>query len=62
MRRLGVAEGQRLWRRLTVHDTPKHGRWLNQAEIELSLVARQCFGTRRLETIDRLRPEVRAWT
>jgi len=58
----GVADGQRLWRRLTVHYTPKHGSWLNQAEIELSLVARQCLGTRRLKTIDRLRTEVRAWT
>jgi len=58
----GVAEGKLLWRRLTVHYTPKHGSWLNQAEIELSLVARQCLGTRRLETIDRLRTEVRAWT
>jgi len=58
----GVAEEQRLWRRLTVHDTPKHGSWLNQAEIELSLVARQCLGTRRLETIDRLRTEVQVWT
>ena len=58
----GLAEGRRLWRRLTVHYTPKHGSWLNQAEIELSLVARQCLGTRRLETVDRLRTEVRAWT
>ena len=37
----GRRPGRRLWRRLTVHYTPKDGSWLNQAEIELSLVARQ---------------------
>ena len=42
----GRRPGRRLWRGLTVHYTPKHGSWLNQAEIELSLVARQCLGTR----------------
>ena len=57
---VGLAEGRRLWRRLTVHYTPRHGSWLNQAEIELSLVARQCLGTRRLETLDHLRTEVHA--
>ena len=59
---LGVREGRRLWRRLTVHYTPKHGSWLNQAEIELSLVARQCLGTRRIPELRPLRSEVRAWT
>ena len=58
----GLVEGRRLWRSLTVHYTPKHGSWLNQAEIELGLVARQYLGTRRLATLDRLRREVRAWT
>ena len=58
----GLTEGHRLWRRLTVHYTPKHGSWLNQAEIELSLVSRQCLGTRRLDTLPRLRTEIRAWT
>lgn len=38
----GREDGHTLWRRLTVHDTPKHVSWLNQAEIELSLVTRQC--------------------
>jgi hypothetical protein len=38
--RFGRRLGRRLWRRLTVHFTPKHGSWLNQAEIELSVVSR----------------------
>ena len=58
---LGRRAGRALWRRLTVHHTPKHGSWLNQAEIELSLVARQCLGTRRLGEFPRLRSETRAW-
>ena len=58
----GRQRGRRLWRRLTVHYTPKHGSWLNQAEIELSLVARQCLGTRRISQLSRLRAETRAWT
>lgn len=45
---LGAKQGRYLWRRLKAHYTPKHGGWLNQAEIELSLVSRQCLGTRRL--------------
>ena len=40
----GPLDGHRLWSRLTVHYTPKHGSWLNQAEIELSLVSRQRLG------------------
>jgi hypothetical protein len=58
---LGRRSGRALWRRLTVHHTPKHGSWLNQAEIELSLVARQCLGTRRISELPRLRTETRAW-
>jgi hypothetical protein len=54
--------GQRLWRRLTVHYTPKHGSWLNPAEIELSLVSRGCLGRRRIATLRRLQADTRAWT
>ncbi len=57
----GKRTGHRLWRRLTVHYTPKHGSWLNQAEIELSLVTRQCLGTQRIPTLRKLRTETRAW-
>lgn len=58
----GRREGQRLWRRLTVHFTPKRGSWLNQAELELSLVSRGCLGTRRLADLTHLRAETCAWT
>jgi hypothetical protein len=58
---LGQKEGRAVWNRLKVHYTPKHGSWLNQAEIELSLVSRQCLGTRRIPTLDRLASEVTAW-
>ena len=58
----GRRTARRLWRRLTVHYTPKHGSWLNQAEIELSLVARQCLGTRRIPELAHLQSETRAWT
>jgi len=57
----GQQKGQALWKRLTVHYTPKHGSWLNQAEIEISLFARQCLGRRRIPTLDILRHECRAW-
>src|SRR5271157_4164094 len=45
----------------TVHYTPKHGSWLNQAEIEISLFSRQCLGQRRIPSLGDLRPEARAW-
>jgi hypothetical protein len=57
----GAEEGRRLWRRLTVHHTPKHGSWLNQAEIEISLFSRQCLGRRRIPALAILRQEARAW-
>jgi hypothetical protein len=57
----GEIPGTNLWNRFTVHYTPKHGSWLNQAEIEISLFSRQCLGTRRLPTLLRLKEEARAW-
>jgi hypothetical protein len=59
---LGQREGTYLWNRLKVHYTPKHGSWLNQAELELSLVSRQCLGTRRIPNLALLQAETRAWT
>lgn len=47
----GNDKGAELWSRLTVHYTPKHGSWLNQAEIEISLLARQCLARRRIPTL-----------
>ena len=58
----GARLGRRLWKRLTVHYTPLHGSWLNQAEIELSMVSRQCLGTQRLDTLPALQRQTRAWT
>ena len=57
----GEEEGGYLWNRLTVHYTPKHGSWLNQAEIEISLFARQCLGKRRIASLPLLQREARAW-
>src|SRR5215472_5758283 len=58
----GVEYGSRVWDRVTVHYTPKHGSWLNQAEIEISLFARQCLGSRRIPDLNRLRREAKAWS
>ena len=57
----GKERGRYLWNRLTVHYTPKHGSWLNQAEIQISLFARQCLGKRRITTLDLRKRESRAW-
>jgi hypothetical protein len=50
----------RLAQRLEIHHTPKHGSWLNIAEIELSVLSGQCLD-RRIDRIDRLRKECSAW-
>lgn len=60
--RFGEQEGGYLWSRLTVHYTPKHGSWLNQAEIELSMFSRQCLGRRRIAKFNQLKQETSAWT
>jgi hypothetical protein len=47
--------GTEIWDRFTVHYTPKHGSWLNQAEIEIGLFSRQCeFDRPAWPTFDRL--------
>jgi DDE superfamily endonuclease len=58
----GKTTGSELWDRFTVHYTPVHGSWLNQAEIEIGLFARQCLGRRRIPDLTTLRRETRAWT
>jgi DDE superfamily endonuclease len=50
-----------LWQRFTIHYTPKHASWLNQAEIELSLWSRQCLGKRRIATLEKLAHETESW-
>jgi hypothetical protein len=53
-------QARRIAERLEIHHTPKHGSWLNMAEIELSVLARQCLD-RRIETREELEREVAAW-
>jgi len=53
-------EAKRIWDRLELHYTPKHGSWLNMAEIELSVLARQCL-KRRIPDQSSLIREVAAW-
>lgn len=58
---LGDAQGAATWSRFTVHYTPRHGSWLNQAEIEISCISRECIGRLRFEEVKMLRRHVRAW-
>ena len=51
----------RLARRLRIVWTPKNGSWLNMAEMELSILSRQCLGERRLGTADTMDKEIGAW-
>jgi hypothetical protein len=53
-------EAKRIWDELEFHYTPKHGSWLNMAEIELSVLSRQCLD-RRIPDQDALRRETAAW-
>jgi DDE superfamily endonuclease len=53
-------EARRLTERFEFHYTPKHGSWLNMAEIEFSVLSRQCFD-RRIGDAETLRNETRAW-
>jgi hypothetical protein len=54
------AEAKRIWDKLDLHFTPKHGSWLNIAECELSVLARQCLA-RRIADAATLATEVATW-
>ncbi len=54
------AEAKRLADRFELHYTPKHGSWLDMAEIELGILSRQCL-SRRIDNAADLRREVNAW-
>lgn len=54
-------EASRLADRLEIHYTPKHGSWLDMAEIELSVMQSQCLGARRISTKEQLQKELTAW-
>lgn len=53
-------EARRLIKRFEIHYTPKHGSWLDIAEIELNVMTRQCL-SRRIDSLEYLRDELSAW-
>ena len=53
-------EAGRIIKRLEIHYTPRHGSWLDMAEIELNVMTRQCL-SRRIDTISKLKNELSAW-
>ena len=59
-KRFPPREAKRIKDRLEIHYTPKHGSWLDMAEIELNVMTRQCLN-RRLDNIDLVRREIAAW-
>lgn len=58
--RFAPEEARRIVRKLEFHYTPKHGSWLNMAEIELSVLSRQCLD-RRIGEEETLKHETRKW-
>lgn len=61
VKRYGETKAKMIWDRFTIHYTPKHASWLNQAEIEIGILSRQCLGSRRFGSICELRTNVNAW-
>ena len=55
------AEASRIADKLEIHYTPKHGSWLNIAECELSVLGRQCLGSRRIPDFKSLQKEISPW-
>ena len=53
-------EARRIGRKLDIHYTPKHGSWLDIAEIAINIMTRECLD-RRIPDVDTLRQELRAW-
>jgi hypothetical protein len=54
------AEARRLAEKLEIHHTPKHGSWLNMAEIEIGVLSRQCL-SKYIESKEKMTKEVKAW-
>ena len=59
-KRFKPEEARRITKKLEIHYTPKHGSWLDIAEIELNVMTRQCLN-RRIDNIEILRKELAAW-
>jgi transposase len=57
----GEEEGNRIWNHFEIHYTPKHGSWLNQAEIAINMYSRQCLGKTRIPDIETLTKKTKAW-
>jgi transposase len=57
----GDTVGAELWERCQIHFTPKHGSWLNQAEIEIGMLSSEAFGKDRFGDLDALRKRASAW-
>ena len=55
------AEALRLAKRFEFHYTPKHGSWLDIAEIELAALTKQCLGKRRIDNLEDLNKELEKW-
>lgn len=53
-------KAKQIWDRFDFVYTPKHGSWLNMAEIEINVLMGQCLN-RRINSIDKVKKEVRAW-
>jgi transposase len=53
-------EAKRIWDRFEFVYTPKHGSWLNMAEIELNVLTGQCLN-RRIDNMEEIKREVKAW-
>ena len=54
-------EARRLAKRFEIHYTPKHGSWLNMAEIEIGVMSKQCLN-RRIPSKEEMEYQVKAWT
>jgi hypothetical protein len=57
----GESRGHKIWSKITPHYTPKHGSWLNQAEIEISMFSRQCLGKDRIARLESVKTRAHAW-
>ncbi len=57
----GLKGANKLWRRFAIHFTPKHGSWLNQAEIAIGMLSNESLGRKRFPDTDTLRRHVGAW-
>ena len=53
-------EARRIWERIELHHTPKHGSWPDMAEIELSVFTSQCLN-RNIDSMEKLQEEATAW-